>query len=100
MGVYMCMCAHNLLDSAQKLEDGHDVGCVCVCMYICYGFVAKWAICFCTNNDKTHSFPWSTLTSSHSPYSKIRGLLCMKHKSLDVCVCHSIQIDLVLQLSH
>ena len=34
MDVYMCMCAHNLLDSAQKLEDGHDVCCVCVCMYV------------------------------------------------------------------
>ena len=35
MGVYMCMCAHNLLDSAQKLEDGHDVCCACVvCIYV------------------------------------------------------------------
>ena len=34
MGVYMCMCAHNLLDSAQKLEDGHDVCCVCVYVYM------------------------------------------------------------------
>ena len=49
--------------------------------------VRKWAICSCTNNDKTHSFPWSTLTSSHSPYSRMRGLLCMIHKqNHEVCV--------------
>ena len=30
----MCTCAHNLLDSAQKLEDGHDVCCVCVYVYM------------------------------------------------------------------
>ena len=33
--VHVCTCAHNLLDSAQKLEDGHDVCCVCVYTYIC-----------------------------------------------------------------
>ena len=36
----VCTCAHNLLDSAQKLEDGHDVCCVCVCMYICGVYLA------------------------------------------------------------
>ena len=38
--IRMCMCAHNLLDSAQKLEDGHDVCCVCVYTYICGVYLA------------------------------------------------------------
>ena len=41
--VCTCLCAHVhiiLLDSAQKLEDGHDVCCVCVCMYICGVYLA------------------------------------------------------------
>ena len=36
----VCTCAQNLLDSAQKLEDGHAVCCVCVCMYICGVYLA------------------------------------------------------------
>ena len=38
--VHMSVCtyAHNLLDSAQKLEDGHDVCCVCVYVYM-------WCMC-------------------------------------------------------
>ena len=48
--------------------------------------VRKWANCSCTNNDKTHSFPWSTLTSSHSPYSTMRGLLGMIKHSHCMCV--------------
>ena len=38
--VHVCTCAHNLLDSAQKLEDGHDVCCVCLCTYICGVYLA------------------------------------------------------------
>ena len=30
--VHVCTCAHNLLDSVQKLEDGHIV-CVCTRIY-------------------------------------------------------------------
>ena len=44
MGVYMCMCAHNLLDSAQKLEDGHDVCCVCVCVCVCIYVACTWHV--------------------------------------------------------
>ena len=35
----VCTCAHNLLDSVQKLEDGHIV-CVCTRIYV----VCTWHV--------------------------------------------------------
>ena len=43
----VCTCAHNLLDSAQKLEDGHAVCvcvCVCVCVYMYICVVCTWHV--------------------------------------------------------
>lgn len=37
-------------------------------------FVLKWASCSWTNKDRYHSFPWSTLSWSHMPYSATMGL--------------------------
>ena len=39
---YVHVCAHNLLDSAQKLGDGHDVCCVCVC--VCIYVACTWHV--------------------------------------------------------